>query len=86
VRIVAITPGRSVDVVIAGREPITIEEGQTIEGVKVVRVDARGAVLIVEGVTRMVALRHRRLGRACDERRERHAHRGTVAGTSPRRA
>jgi len=56
VRIVAITPGRSVDVVIAGREPITIEEGQTIEGVKVVRVDARGAVLIVDGVTRMVAL------------------------------
>jgi len=56
VHIVAITPGRSVDVVIDQREPITIEEGQTIEGVKVVRVEARGAVLTVDGVTRAVPL------------------------------
>jgi aspartyl protease family protein len=56
VRIVAITPGRSVDVVIDRREPITIEEGQTIEGVHVDRVEARGAVLTVDGVTRMMSL------------------------------
>jgi aspartyl protease family protein len=56
VRIVAITPGRSVDVVIDQREPITIEEGQTIEGVKVVRVEARGAVVTVDGVTKTLAL------------------------------
>jgi aspartyl protease family protein len=56
VRIVAITPGRREDVVIDHREALTIEEGQTIEGVRVVRVEARGAVLTVDGVTKMVAL------------------------------
>ena len=56
VRIVAITPGRSVDVVIDQREPLTIEEGQTIEGVTVVRVEARGAVLKVDGVTKTLSL------------------------------
>jgi aspartyl protease family protein len=45
-----------VDVVIDQREAMTIEEGQTIEGVKVVRVEARGAVLTVDGVTKMVSL------------------------------
>jgi aspartyl protease family protein len=56
IHIVAITPGRSVDVVIEQREPITIEEGQAIEGVRVVRVDSRSAVISVDGATRTVSL------------------------------
>lgn len=62
VRVVAVTPGRSADVVIGGREPITIEEGQTIEGVKVIRVNAAGAVVSIDGETRMLPLAGIRAG------------------------
>jgi aspartyl protease family protein len=56
VRVVAITPGRSVDVVIDG-SPITIEVGErTPEGVKLLRADRDRAVLRVDGATRTLSL------------------------------
>ncbi len=56
VRVVAVTPGRSVDVVIGSKEPITIEIGQTIDGVRVLRVDQTGAMIHVDGATKMFPL------------------------------
>lgn len=56
VRVAAVTPGRSADVVIDRKEPLTIEVGQTIEGVQVLRVDASGAVINVDGATKMFPL------------------------------
>ena len=56
VRVVAITPGRSAQVVIDGRDPIAIDVGQTIDGVKVLGVDSQGAVVSVAGKTRTVSL------------------------------
>jgi aspartyl protease family protein len=51
VRVVAVTPGQSADVIIERRPPITIEVGETVEGVKLLKADAGGAVLSVDGVT-----------------------------------
>ncbi len=56
VRVVAVTPGRSADVVIDGREPVTIDVGDTIEGVKVLRVDRDRAVLSIDGATKTLPL------------------------------
>jgi aspartyl protease family protein len=57
VRVVAITPGRSVDVVIDHGGPITLEVGEsTPSGVKVLRVDRSSAVLQVGGVTKTFPL------------------------------
>ncbi len=54
--VVGVTPGRSADLVIEQREPITVEEGQTIDGVTVVSVTTTGAVVRIDGVTRSLAL------------------------------
>jgi aspartyl protease family protein len=54
--VVGVTPGRSADLVIEQREPITVEEGQTIDGVTVVSVTTTGAVVRIDGVTRTLAL------------------------------
>lgn len=62
VRVVAVSPGRSADLVIGGREPITIEEGQTIEGVKVIQVSPTGAVVSIDGETRTLPLAGMRAG------------------------
>src|SRR5437667_6766242 len=56
VRVVAVTPGQSADVVIDRGAPITIEVGETIEGVKVLRADRAGAVLSLDRITRTVPL------------------------------
>ena len=57
VRVVAVTPGRSVDVEIDHAAPITVEVGETTpEGVRVVRVDRDSAVLRVDGVARTFSL------------------------------
>lgn len=56
VRVVAVAPGRSADVVIGGKEPMTIEIGQTIDGVHVLGVDATGAVMTVDGATKRYPL------------------------------
>jgi len=56
VRVVAVTPGQSADVVIDHGEPITIEVGATIEGIKVLRVDRDRAVLSVNGITKTLSL------------------------------
>jgi aspartyl protease family protein len=52
VRVVAVTPGQSADVVIEQRAPITLEVGESVEGVKLLRTDGGGAVLSVDGITR----------------------------------
>jgi aspartyl protease family protein len=55
-RLVAVTPGQSADVVIDHGAPVTIEVGETIEGVKLLRVDRASAVLTVNGITRTLPL------------------------------
>ena len=52
VRVVAVTPGQSADVVIERRAPVTLDVGETVEGVKLLRVDGGGAVLSVDGITK----------------------------------
>ncbi len=56
VQLVAVAPGLSADVAISGGAPITIEIGQTIEGVTVLSADRRGAVVRVNGVQRALTL------------------------------
>jgi len=56
VRVVAITPGRSADVVIGRGPPVTIEVGETVDGVTLRRADRAGALLTVDGNTRQVPL------------------------------
>jgi len=56
VRVVAVTPGKSADLVIDGRGPLTVDVGSTIEGVTVLRVDWNGAVVRADGVMRTLAL------------------------------
>jgi len=56
VRVVAITPGRSADVVIDGA-PITLEVGEeTPEGIKLLSADRDRAVLRVDGKTKTLSL------------------------------
>jgi aspartyl protease family protein len=52
VRVVAVTPGQSADVVIEHHAPVTLDVGETVEGVKLLRVDRGGAVLSVDGITK----------------------------------
>ncbi len=56
VQVVSITPGRSVDVVIAGSQPMTIAEGETARGITVVKVSQRSAVLRMGGITKTLSL------------------------------
>ena len=56
VLVVGVTPGRSADLVIEQREPISVAEGQTIDGVTVVSVGTTGAVVRVDGATRTLGL------------------------------
>lgn len=56
VRVVAVTPGKSADVVIDGRGPLTIEVGATIEKVTVLRADWNGAVVSIDGAPRTLPL------------------------------
>src|SRR5579862_472033 len=57
VRVVAVTPGRSVDVEIDHAAPITVEVGETTpQGVRVLRVDRDSAVLRVDGAARTFSL------------------------------
>ena len=64
VLVVGVTPGRSADLVIEHREPITVAEGQTIDGVTVVSVSTTGAVIRVDGATRTIGLTAVRGGQA----------------------
>src|SRR5207237_2718848 len=56
VRVVAVTPGRSADVVIERGPPVTIEVGETVEGVKLLRSDRNGAVVSIDGSTKTLPL------------------------------
>ncbi len=56
VRVVAVTPGQSADVVIDRGAPVTIEVGEVVEGVKLLKVDRASAVLTVNGTTRTLPL------------------------------
>src|SRR5262249_34275686 len=55
-RLVAVTPGQSAGVVIDHGAAVTMEVGETIEGVKLLRVDRASAVLNVNGITRTLPL------------------------------
>lgn len=52
VSVVAVKPGRSADIVIGGGAPLTLEVGETVEGVKLLRADGNGALLSVDGTTK----------------------------------
>src|SRR3989442_1913762 len=56
VRVVAVTPGQSADVVIEGRAPITIDIGETVDGGKLLRADPPGAVMNVHRGTKTLPL------------------------------
>jgi aspartyl protease family protein len=55
VQVVGLTPGRSAVVVIDGNT-MTLEVGESVDGVTLVRVDSDGAVLRVDGRTRTLPL------------------------------
>ncbi len=56
VRVVAVTPGKSADLVIDGRGPLTVDVGATIEKVTVLRADWSGAIVKVDGAARTLPL------------------------------
>lgn len=56
VQVVAVTPGQSADLVIGDGGPVTIQVGETIEGVKLLRADRAGAVVSDEGITETLPL------------------------------
>ena len=56
VRVIAITPGRSADIVIERGGPVTIEVGETVDGVKLLRADRGGAVVSIDGITKALPL------------------------------
>ena len=63
VSVVGLTPGQSAEIVIDGGAPVTIEVGETIEGVRLLRTDADSAVLRIDGTTQTLPLvAHRPMG------------------------
>jgi len=56
VRVVAVTAGQSADIVIEHGAPVTLEIGETVEGVTLLRVDRRGAVVRIDGITKTLPL------------------------------
>jgi aspartyl protease family protein len=56
VRVVAVTPGQSAEVVIDDGAPVTIQVGEMIEGVKLLSADRGGAVLSADGITETLPL------------------------------
>jgi aspartyl protease family protein len=56
VSVVGLTPGQSADIVIDGGPPVTIEVGETIEGVRLLGTEADGAVLRIDGLTKTLPL------------------------------
>jgi aspartyl protease family protein len=55
-RVVAVTPGQSADVVIESSAPVTIQIGETVEGVTLLSADRAGVVLTADGVRRTLPL------------------------------
>jgi aspartyl protease family protein len=49
VRVVGVTPGRNADLVIDGGRAVTLEIGETVDGVKLLAADPTGAVVSVDG-------------------------------------
>jgi len=56
VQLVAITPGRNVTVVVPGQPPMTIEVGESANGIALIRTDHHSAVLSINGVTKTLPL------------------------------
>jgi aspartyl protease family protein len=56
VQVVSVTPGLSAEVSIGGAAPITVDVGQTVEGVTLISAERRGAVVRVGGATRTLPL------------------------------
>jgi aspartyl protease family protein len=56
VQVVSVTPGRTADLVIDGARPVTVQVGDVIQGVTLVRADRNGATVSIDGVTRSLSL------------------------------
>jgi aspartyl protease family protein len=56
VRVVGVTPGRSADLEIDGGSAITIDIGESVEGVKVLGADRAGALVSIDGRRRTIPL------------------------------
>jgi len=52
VSVVAVKPGRSAEIVIGDGAPLTLEVGETVDGVHLLRADTHGAVVSVDGTTK----------------------------------
>jgi aspartyl protease family protein len=56
VRVVGVTPGRNADLVIDGGPAITLDVGQTVDGVRLLGADRSGAVVSVDGARKTLPL------------------------------
>jgi aspartyl protease family protein len=56
VRVVGITPGQSADLVIGNGAPVTVQVGETIEGVKLLKASLTGAVVSEAGINETLPL------------------------------
>src|SRR5262249_39973358 len=56
VRVVAVTPGQSADVVIENGAPVTLQVGETVDGVTLLSADRAGVVIAADGVRQALPL------------------------------
>ena len=56
VRVVAVTPGQSADVVIENDAPVTIQVGETVDGITLLSADRAGVVVTADGVRKTLPL------------------------------
>jgi aspartyl protease family protein len=56
VRVVGVTPGQSADVVIENGAPVTLQVGETVEGITLLSADRAGVVITADGVRQALPL------------------------------
>ena len=56
VRVVAVTPGQSADVVIENGAPVTLQVGETVEGITLLSADRAGVVIAADGARQALPL------------------------------
>ena len=56
VRVVAVMPGQSADIVLEHGAPVTLQVGETVEGITLLSVDRAGAVISTDGVRETLPL------------------------------
>jgi aspartyl protease family protein len=56
VRVVAVTPGQSADVVMENGAPVTLQVGETVEGITLLSADRAGVVIAADGVRQALPL------------------------------